>query len=86
MCQTQLSDDSRYISVLLRDGLGKFQTGRECQRLCNSEMREQYVVLHDVGCVSGEVVLIDWDVVVKNDSTRESSLVDKHYAIRENIQ
>lgn len=86
MHKTELSLNGTHQSVLLVLGSGKLKTSREGKCLTHGEMREENIVLHNISGVSSVGLLIEGNFIVKKNSSRDSSLVDKLDAIRQDIQ
>jgi hypothetical protein len=49
-------------------------------------VREENIVLHDIGSITGESHLVKGHLVVENNGTRDGSLVDHLYAIGQDVK
>jgi len=65
---------------------GQFQTRRKCERLFNGKVREEHVVLHDVGGETREVLLVHGHHIVDEDVATQFRLVNEAHAVRQDVQ
>jgi len=84
--KSQVLNDIVDVLVLLLFAPLQLQTGRKCKGLVHGEVREQDIVLHNVGGVSGECLLVNGDAVVKQNISRYLCLVDQSDTIGKDIQ
>lgn len=84
--ETELSLNGTNQKILLIVGRGKLETSSEGKCLTHGKMREENIVLHNIGGVTSIGLLIEGNFVVKKNSSRNSSLVDKFDAISQDIE
>lgn len=72
--------------VLLLNRNGQLEAGCEGKRFFHGKVGEKNVVLHNVGSVTRESLLVKRNLIVEKDSSADRRLVDQFYTIGQNIQ
>lgn len=86
MNKTELCKHLLNKGVLLHNRNGQLETGCEGKRLFHGKVREKNIVLHDVGSVTRESLLIKRNLIVEKDRSADSRLVDQFNTIGQDIQ
>lgn len=84
--KSEVVDELFNALVLLFVGDGKFQARCERECLTDGESGKEDVFLLDIRSVSGEGVLVHWDLVVEQNVSRDLSLWWDGNSVSHNIQ
>ena len=84
--KTQFSNDFVHEDVLLSNWGLQSKTSGESERLQARKVGEENIVLHDVGGVASEGVLVNWNLIVEHNGAGKLCLVDEGNTVGENVE